>query len=332
MLSLLKKLADEPPPTVQAEPARCLRRRLNTCDCRLCLDACAAGALSLDGRQLQLDARKCTGCMVCLAVCPGDALVGSWDLEGMLRQVRERAHSRVVISCIRQKRRTTEEMTVPCLGILGGEALVALGRSGCQSIDFDLAGCPLCVNRPAASRFLAILGQLQQLAAPVLSARLSVLETEREPPSETNGRRSFLAEIRSSLTILNPLSRRHISGELPASRPEKTRGRRVPIRVKIIERVLADTVGEEKEQLVSLCTHRLNTSQACDCCPLCTGICPTGALRLSGSGTDKQLLFTGARCSGCGLCAAFCRKGALSLFLSPVTGIPVSLEAEWPRP
>ena len=94
----------------------------------------------------------------------------------------------------------------------------------------------------------------------------------------------------------------------------------MPERVKIIQGVVADAVGEVKEQLVSLCTHRITIDSACTRCPLCTGICPTGALRVKGSGSEKQLLFTATRCSGCGLCVYFCGKSAISLSPSPVSG------------
>ena len=319
MLSLLRNLQVEPLPLVQAVPERCLRRRLSTCDCRLCLDVCGAGAISPDRGQLQLDQKRCTGCMACVAVCPNEALATSYDLEGILRAVRGKAEKRPVISCIRQKRRSVDEIAVPCLGIFSEEALVALGRSDCRSIEFDLGGCSVCENRQAAMRFLAIFRRVKELAAPVLFAELAISEiTPPETAKEGTDRRSFFAELRGKLPTLSL-----ISPDIPESAPsqqEKNR-RRLPMRPKLIDRLIADAAAvSDKQQLLTLCTHRVTTGPACTCCPLCTGICPTGALRVSGSGTAKRLLFTGTRCSGCGLCVLFCRKKAIALVLSPLSG------------
>ena len=320
MLSLLKNFQVEPLPLVQAAPERCLRRRLSTCDCRLCLDVCAAGAITLDRGQLQLDQQRCTGCMACVAACRNEALVTPFDLEKMLQKVREKAEKLPVVSCIRKKRRSVEEMTVPCLGIFSEEALVALGRSGCRSIEFDLAGCPSCENRQAAARFLSAFRRVTEGAAQVLYAELVISENTRpETAKDGTDRRSFLAEVRAKLSTFSPISLA-MPEFFHAAQPEKTHSRRLPIRVRIIERIIADAAGESKEQILSLCTHRVTTGPACTCCPLCTGICPTGALRVTGSGTEKRLCFTGTRCSGCGLCVSFCRKAAISLSLSPLAG------------
>lgn len=317
MLSLLKNIQVEPLPVVHAAPERCLRRRLSTCDCRLCLDVCASGAISFDTRQLQLDPDTCTGCMACVAVCPNDALVGAYELEELLAKVREQAEKRLVISCIRQKRRFTEEFAVPCVGLFGEEALVALGRSGCRSIEFDLGGCPDCDNRQAAARFVSVLGRVSELAAQVMSTELAISDaTLRETAEEEPDRRSFLADVRARLAAFS-LVTPDLSG-FRSSRRERSIGRRLPKRVKIIERVIADAGGESRQQLLALCTPRITTGPACNCCPLCTGICPTGALRVSGSGEEKRLSFDRTHCSGCGLCQSFCRKAAISLYLPPL--------------
>lgn len=320
MLSLLKNFQIESPPLVQAAPTRCLRRRLSTCDCRLCLDVCAAGAISLERGQLQLDQQRCTGCMACVAACRNEALVAPFDLEGMLQKVREKAEKQPVVSCIRQKRRSVEELTVPCLGILSEEALLALGRSGCRSIEFNLTACPSCENHQAAARFLSAFQWVTEAAAQVFSAELALSEnTPPETAKDGTDRRSFLAEVRAKISIFSPISL-DMPDFLYAAQPEKTHSRRLPIRVKIIERIVADVDGESKEQILALCTHRVTAGPACNCCPLCTGICPTGALRVAGSDTEKRLVFTSTRCSGCGLCVLFCRKKAISLSLSPLSG------------
>lgn len=316
MLSFLKNIRIEQPPEVELVPERCLRRRLGTYECRLCLDVCASGALSLVDRQLQLDPTKCTGCLACAAVCPNEALVPECDLEEVLRTVREEAGKPLAISCSRKKQLSAEEIVVPCLGIFAEESLVALGMSGCPAIIFNLAGCSACANNQAAARFLTVLGRVQGIAAKVFSTGLSAADgLEQEPVGNAADRRSFLAGLRAHLATIAK-----VRPEAGSTSRSKTSGRRLPDRVKIIGRVIAAASAESRAQLLALCTHRVTAGPGCDSCPLCTGICPTGALHTSGYGAEKQLLFSRTRCSGCGLCVAFCKKAALALSFSPLSG------------
>lgn len=315
MLSLLKSLSAEPLPTVQAQPDRCLRRRLSTCTCSLCLDSCPAGALSFHQGQVRLDRGKCTDCLSCVAVCPNEALATNWTLEEMLRSVRKLSAKQPVVACSRQSRRSADEITVPCLAIFGWEDMVALGRSGCPSIAFDISACRNCENFQAAERFLNIFRRVTERAAPILTTELALIDNKGTAPvREAPDRRAFLAEFRARISFISQLS------PSMAQPPHAQKaGRCLPQRVRIIERIITDAQEEERENLHALCTHKLIVDPvACTRCPLCTGMCPTGALRIAGTGTEKQLLFSGTRCSGCGLCLSFCRRNALSLSPSPL--------------
>lgn len=314
MLSLLKNIRVETATIVHLVAERCLRRRLNSSECRECLNVCTSGALAIASRQLEFDPRKCTGCMCCTAVCPNDALAGECDVEGLLRSVQAQTTKQVVISCIRKKQLSAEEITVPCLGIFAAESLLALGMSGCSSIVFNLAGCQDCENRQAAERFLAERRRLQAIAADVLRTDLAVVNMEPERAGKAADRRSFLSSLRFGLATIT-----QDRGDSNALAEPKTAGRRIPVKVKIIDRVLTAAEPGKKAQLQALCNHRLTAGPDCSGCPLCTGICPTGALRIDGSGAEKHLLFTATRCSGCGLCVTFCRQSALSLSFSPLS-------------
>lgn len=316
MQSLLKKIRVETAPVVHLVAERCLRRRLNSCECSECLNVCTSGAVVLAGRQLRFDSRKCTGCMCCTAACPNDALAGECDVEELLRSVQARTSNQVVISCIRQKQLSAEEITVPCLGIFAAESLLALGTSRCTSIVFNLAGCPACENVQAAERFLAVRRRVRAIAADVLRTDLAVVAgMEPERAGKAADRRSFLSSLRAGLAKIA-----QVRDDSCAPPQPRTAGRRIPVKVKIIDRVLAEAEPGKRAQLQGLCSHRLTVGPDCNGCPLCTGICPAGALRIDGSGAEKQLLFTATRCGGCGLCVTFCKRAALSLSFSPLSG------------
>ncbi|MBU1567574.1 MAG: 4Fe-4S binding protein [Proteobacteria bacterium] len=315
ILSLFNNIPVEQAPVVELVQGRCLRRRLNTCGCHLCLEVCTSEALFLVDRQIQFDGEKCTGCMRCAAVCPNEALVTECDLEEVQRTVQSLAREQLVISCTRKKQLSADEIAVPCLGIFAEESLLAFGMSGCQSIVFNLDGCSDCENRDAATSFLTTRRRVLDIAAEFLCTGLLIFEGVGSCSINTSAdRRAFLSCLQASLATIALGPSSFLSTDSP-----KTSGRRIPVRAKIIEKVFADTAIESRAKLLSLCTHRLTLSAACNRCPLCTGICPTGALRINGSGTDKQLLFTSTRCSGCGLCVSFCKQSAVSLSFSPLS-------------
>ena len=83
--------------------------------------------------------------------------------------------------------------------------------------------------------------------------------------------------------------------------------------------MLENLEREQAEIVSSLCLYDIKVSDACTACPLCKGICPTGAIRIETSGKDKSLMIDTTLCSGCGLCAEFCRHGAIELHKSKIS-------------
>ena len=43
-------------------------------DCNLCVDVCMYGAISRRGRSIRIDRAKCTGCGLCVSICPAKKL------------------------------------------------------------------------------------------------------------------------------------------------------------------------------------------------------------------------------------------------------------------
>ncbi|ELY3468768.1 4Fe-4S binding protein [Cronobacter universalis] len=54
--------------------ARCARKRLRRSRCDDCVTRCPTGALSIHNHEVVLAPERCTGCGICLFVCPADAL------------------------------------------------------------------------------------------------------------------------------------------------------------------------------------------------------------------------------------------------------------------
>ncbi len=69
-MKFLDVLAPAPP----GVGARCARKRLRRSRCERCVTRCPTGALGWRDGALTLLAERCTGCGICLFVCPADAL------------------------------------------------------------------------------------------------------------------------------------------------------------------------------------------------------------------------------------------------------------------
>lgn len=321
-LSVLFDMMVEEQPKMQLVKAQCLRSRLNTYDCRRCLDVCPSGALSLIEREIHLDPVQCTGCMSCLAVCPNDALDGGCDLVVILGEISSR--SQVVVSCNRGRPKSTDHVAVPCLGVFSEESLLALGRSGCDSITFDLVECRTCDNHHAAARFRDSLRQILDIAESALTTSMIVEEeTLNAGRAEARDRRSYLSHL------LSRVSQVPSAGQMTGSyreTKERMNGRKVPAKVRILQRLINLADPLEKGILQALCNYSLTINDTCIPCRRCTAICPTGALKLNRPAPEGQLLFEPGRCSGCGLCERFCKKEALSL------RVPCYLKKDLDRP
>lgn len=315
ILSSLQEILIDERPKVEMITERCLRGRLNTCDCRLCLDICPAGALSLIDRRIHIDQDKCTACMCCSAVCPNDALDGGYDVAALLAEISTRRQ--VIVTCIRKRESRHDEVAVPCLGIFSAESLLALARSGCDRITFSTGGCRDCSNHQAAVRLHTSLEHLSRIGATIFSTRLIINPVQtREAETGADDRRSYLAHLVDKFSQAATVG---AASKRPRKPKERINGRRIPAKVRILEAIVNDADPEKQEDLEELCSHRLNINDDCTLCPRCTAICPTGALKLHRSKPNGQLRFIAAHCSGCGLCVGFCKTKALSLSHPPIS-------------
>ncbi len=311
-ISLFDKLIETDVKAVTLIDQRCLRRRLNTNECRSCIDVCTTGALSFDGRMVQLDTDRCSRCMRCTAICPNEALVPPIDLEKTLRLLAERHEA--VISCERHQLFQEDEITVPCFGIFSPIALMAIGSKGCATVRFRTEQCRHCVNKDAAEAFISALGRVTDHVARLFGATLTTSQSITRYRATGNERRSYLLGLRAKVLSMTPQKKHKQEENEPC--PEQS-GRRLPVGVRMAARMIDTAESGVKEQLRELCTPRLTISTTCAICPRCAGICPTGALKRDKSKRNKYLLFNADYCSGCRLCVLFCKQS--SIRLSPAT-------------
>ncbi|HIH45039.1 MAG TPA: 4Fe-4S binding protein [Candidatus Methanoperedenaceae archaeon] len=118
LLNFSREIIETQP--VDIRPEQCLRRFRDHA-CSLCIESCPASAI---GDSLDIDVGLCTGCGVCAAVCPAEALsVQDVPLP----------EGRVNFSCA---------VNVPCLGYLDDRTLLAAALAG--EVEVSAGGCGEC--------------------------------------------------------------------------------------------------------------------------------------------------------------------------------------------
>ena len=309
--SLIQKLASQSTrQTADFAHDRCLRKRLNRFDCVNCIEVCASDAISLKDRRISFAAQSCTGCMLCTTACPNDAFTFSEFASDSLCFSEDKAEP-VVISCHQQSQISPEERLVPCLGGITNEHLLALNMHGETAIAFNVSSCAECQNNHGVMDLLHRLAWLKQKNRSLFPRKYVVITDQNEVIARDQpSRRSFLTGLRESLseTIGS-----QFSFQIDSARPAARTSRRIPARVQIKKHLMEKVASQDRQPLSRLINHRLIINEACNLCPLCKGICPTGAIQVEQNEGKKELTFDGTLCSGCGLCVSFCKQNALSL-------------------
>jgi ferredoxin len=306
---LLDKIAEQAAGPVQFLPRRCLRARFHKNQCRLCLEECRTGALTLQGDKVCFAPEKCTGCLRCAAVCPNDAFSLEEKLLPLLQAINRGGH--IVVGC-GGNRGDLPRYTVPCLGIFSEPLLAAMNCLAGNDILLDGSGCAGCINGHCADTVHGQLENLSQRQGRGAAVRIKLM-TERDTIAvgrENNERRVFLKELRRFFSAFGAQSTgRNLDGAGEANRIAN----RAPVAVSAVLQYAVAHAPAGRENLLEHYFFTLTADSGCDFCPLCSGMCPTGAISRSSSEAGKSLLFTSAACSGCGLCRDFCRRQALTL-------------------
>lgn len=307
LISFLAAEGTESAQNVIQYHGRCLRKRLNSNQCDLCVNACPSGAISIQGREVTLDEVKCSDCMSCVAACPQDAFESSLDLEVAFHSLKNSSHS--LITCIRQKKSSHEDIAVPCVGIFSNQAISSLLFSSCGSISINLSECGECCNNSVADSFIQRFYDLNNFfhGHKTTEVHLHLQGTQLiDVPCD---RRAYLSNITKFATRAAAES---LIGAGPGPPQVEKKQRRVPCKVKLVKDLLGRIEKASQEKISTLFQPELTISDECSVCPLCKGICPTGALSIDRTNSGKILNYDALDCSSCGLCVEFCKKKAIS--------------------
>lgn len=268
------------------------------------------------------DAEKCTNCMQCAAVCANDTFTHSIDFLSFLKTLAEK--ETILFTCQRGTD-SNNQITIPCVGLFSEPLLAAMNYVAKGSCFIDIRHCPECANGHCLKRLHAKMQNLIHKNKRKALIRLKYLFNKQPGlPSDQKGeRRAFLRLVRKTFADLGKESLK--VQEASSRETQDTQGKDQMRTSAALQYALSLSTDEKIEERGVILSYffTLNINEECNCCPLCTGMCPSGALKRKNEDDTKQLIFTSAKCSGCGLCVNFCRKNALTL-KSGFSGDPIS--------
>ena len=289
------------------DASRCLRMRFSESSCRHCVDICPHGAVNLDCG-LTINPDQCHGCMLCTSVCPVGALEQNGDFNACLAKLTKVPEP--ILGCIRT--RECSNGTLPCLGGLSEEHLVALCHTLSGNLTLNLTACNDCPNSAMIPHLRQRLEVLFDIGLQEGSCCIVTVESTQDISyhDESVDRRSFFKSFRNSLfqsaaVILS------INDE-PTERRADYAGKRVPIRRELLNSIRIKASRELLGQIQKHFDVCVTFSEACTMCQGCVAICPTGALKTEAE--DGTPFFEQLLCSGCGLCSEFCLDGAVRFY------------------
>lgn len=309
---LIETLLTESTRQIQFASRCCLRSRFNRNECSACVDQCSSNALVLTGRTIVFNSEKCTGCMRCVAVCQNDAFSHPIDTISLLQGVAEK--DTTIFSC-EKGISNHNHVSVPCVGFLSEPLLAAMNSVAKDDCFLDISRCAECTNRHCEKTLHENMQNLNRKIGGNGKIRLKCLFDKLPGLSsdEKTERRSFLRLVRKKIA---DMGRDAVSFQQSDSAETKESHSKNQTRnaaaLQYALSITPDARTSERDVLLSY-FFSVSANEQCDCCPSCTGMCPTGALKRKKESAKKHLTFTSARCSGCGLCVDFCRKSALTL-------------------
>ncbi|EHQ89669.1 4Fe-4S binding protein [Desulfosporosinus youngiae] len=261
--------------------------------CRLCIDSCPHQAISV---YRELDAKRCTECGICMAVCPSNGFV--YRNSDKLYKYLENSE-KVVLNCPQAIPAGHE---ILCLGIFDWDlwmTLMLYARE--KELTIFTGVCVDCPDRKACGMSVQIFKELHKTWKdhPPVLIRVAADDGNSESALSVqarNGRRGWRDIGRETFEAMRS---GNTSGEtyiIPKTR-----------------QFLEETWKSQKSGIEVLPIPALNVDESCTNCGECSEICPQGALTKTDTKEQLTLIYEPIKCARCQRCVSICRSKALSM-------------------
>lgn len=303
---IVKRLTEGSIPDLMAR--YCINRKTRRERCRECSRICSENAIKFSKNELpRLDKDNCTGCNMCVDVCPGRAF-----MPGSMKYLRSYQKALVkyplVIGC--HFSGDNANLKFPCINSISKEFLMALfiGYPG-KEISFYRGNCESCkYYKKGHEVFLKRCSQAKKFVGSIkkeLPQINEIYEYKQNPLEETSLSRRDLFKIfreetgKSGTDIVEDLLNRNKPLPLPEDR-----------------KLLIEVLKEKQvyfDEGTPLPFKFWELNEKCNGCKICSNVCPRKAWdKKESKETDEiELRHFPWLCFGCGVCERYCPQNAI---------------------
>lgn len=262
--------------------------------CRLCIDACPHQAIS---EYRELDAKRCTECGACMAVCPSDGFVDR-NSDKLYEYIRNA--EKVSLNC---PQAIPVGYEIPCLGIIDRDLWMALMLQAREKeVEIYTGGCVTCPDKKACGISVRVLKEVHASwpGHPPVAIKVTPDDGSSHPSPNTQSKaQSTIGKIG-----WRNMGREKIEEMLPGITSGET------YQISRTRQFLAES-WKAREELLPL--PALTVGKGCTNCGVCAAICPQGALTKKEVDAQLSLIYEPLKCARCQRCVSICRPNALSL-------------------
>jgi len=288
--------------------------------CQKCKLVCPTTAIDLKNGLPNVHDTKCIDCGGCIGACPTMAIDHN-KLPYLQTASRIKEQNQSIITC-KLFEKYTKGIKIPCYLYLD-LPLIILAARGKSELTFHIGECSKCIKLFDNSdlirkHFKKLQDEIDELQ---ISLKLNI--SEKVPKQDDDyvidgiTRRQFFRFL--SLTHIRNSTDSKEENPLPKS---MTMDFKMLWKRQTIYNELSGTISSNEQwPIFQLEIDKEN----CDGCPVCTAICPTGALVWEESDKRTNLLYRNEKCIGCSKCVA-CPKEAVSIISESTPGAEIKME------
>lgn len=334
-LNIATSVLDGMSRSISVNPQRCSRIKHKSSQCTACLLNCPADAISVGGpgTTILVDWNKCTGCGICVNVCPSQAYILRHSgykqiIDNCCRSIT--ADGVLSINCAEADTvRGSNQVAMECIGFINVVDILVLYLRGARKIILRKGDCTECDSKHGdriIAKEIDLLKELSAIFEDLDGLRIDnngveiTIEfphqkpifrpKEEEKPNPTLDRRGLFSFFTQNIKESAIKSASMMSVEKPEPRTIISFEQYLPQRRKLfLESIMELGHLTSSQAATGRLFNNLQIDDSCVFCGMCAKFCCTGALAINSE--RSEITFNPSKCTSCMLCEKACYHGKL---------------------